>query len=76
MQESPSWQQLLNDIQKLQKLDHQIQLALSVYNQMQMNARFFSNKSAWQGLHKSNRTELVTQFLRRNRYVEPYGHVR
>jgi hypothetical protein len=49
-QESHSWQQLLNDIQKLQKLDHQIQLAFSAYNQMQMNARFFSNKSAWQGL--------------------------
>ena len=50
IQESHSWQQVLNDIQKLQKLDHQIQLAFSVYNQMQMNARFFSNKSAWQGL--------------------------
>lgn len=49
-QESHSWQQLLNDVQKLQKLDHQIQLATSVYSQMQTNARFFSNKSAWQGL--------------------------
>jgi hypothetical protein len=49
-QESHSLQQLLNDIQKLQKLDHEIQLAVSVYSQMQTNARFFSNKAAWQGL--------------------------
>jgi hypothetical protein len=50
VQEGHSWQQLLNDIQKLQKIDHQIQVAMSVYNQMQMSARFFSNKNAWQGL--------------------------
>lgn len=49
-QESHSWQQLLNDIQKLQKLDHEIQLAYAMSTQLQSNARFFSNKTSWRGL--------------------------
>ncbi|MBV8834116.1 MAG: hypothetical protein JO108_33365, partial [Acidobacteriaceae bacterium] len=35
VQESHSWQQLLNDIQKLQKLDHQIQTLDAEFNQIQ-----------------------------------------
>ena len=49
IQESHSWQQLLNDIQKLQKLDHQIQTLDAEFNQIQANARFFSMKNAWRG---------------------------
>lgn len=49
-QESHSWQQLLNDLQKLQKLDHQIQVAYAMSNQLQASAQFFSNKSSWRGL--------------------------
>jgi len=49
LQESHSWQQLLNDIQKLQKLDHQIQTLDAEFNQIQANARFFSMKNAWRG---------------------------
>ena len=49
VQESHSWQQLLNDIQKLQKLDHQIQTLDAEFNQIQANARFFSIKNAWRG---------------------------
>ncbi|MGI9072260.1 MAG: hypothetical protein ACR2JB_13325 [Bryobacteraceae bacterium] len=49
IQEGHSWQQLLNDIQKLQKLDHQIQTLDAEFNQIQANARYFSVKNAWRG---------------------------
>jgi hypothetical protein len=49
VQEGHSWQQLLNDIQKLQKLDHQIQTLDAEFNQIQASARYFSVKSAWRG---------------------------
>lgn len=49
VQESHSWQQLLNDIQKLQKLDHQIQTLDAEFNQVQASARFFSVKNSWKG---------------------------
>ena len=42
--------QLLNDIQKLQKLDHEIQLAYAMSMQLHSNAQFFSNKMGWRGL--------------------------
>ncbi|MGI9070440.1 MAG: hypothetical protein ACR2JB_03695 [Bryobacteraceae bacterium] len=49
IQEGHSWQQLLNDIQKLQRLDHQIQTIDAELNQIQMSARYFSVKNAWRG---------------------------
>ena len=49
VQESHSWQQLLNDIQKLQRLDHQIQTLDAEFNQIQASARYFSVKNAWRG---------------------------
>lgn len=49
VQEGHSWQQLLNDIQKLQKLDHQIQTLDAEFNQIQASARYFSVKNAWKG---------------------------
>jgi hypothetical protein len=49
-QEAHSLKQLVNDIQKLQKLDQQIQLALAMSNQLQASARFFLDKSTWKGL--------------------------
>jgi hypothetical protein len=49
IREGHSWQQLLNDIQKLQKLDHQIQTLDAEFNQIQASARYFSAKSAWRG---------------------------
>ncbi len=49
VQEGHSWQQLLNDIQKLQKLDHQIQTIDSELTQIYANARYFSLKNAWAG---------------------------
>ncbi|MBV8808960.1 MAG: hypothetical protein JO033_09820, partial [Acidobacteriaceae bacterium] len=49
VQEGHSWQQLLNDIQKLQKLDHQIQTLDAEFNQIQASARFFAVKNAWRG---------------------------
>jgi len=48
-QEAHSLRQLLNDIQKLQKLDAQIQTATAQYNQIVMSARHFSLKSQWAG---------------------------
>jgi hypothetical protein len=49
LQEAHSWQQLLNDIQKIQKLDQQVQTLGTELNQIQMNARYFSVKNAWAG---------------------------
>ncbi len=49
-QEAHSWQQILNDIQKLQKLDQQIQVAYAMSMQLQNSAKFFSNKTSWRGL--------------------------
>jgi len=49
-QEGHSWQQLLNDIQKLQKLDAQIQTLTAQYNQVVASAKYFSLKSQWAGL--------------------------
>jgi len=48
-QESHSLQQLVNDIQKLQKLDREIQTATAEYNQIMMSAKYFSLKSQWAG---------------------------
>lgn len=50
LQESHSLQQLLNDIQKLQKLDAQIQTLTAQYNQIVMSAKYFSLKNQWAGL--------------------------
>jgi len=48
-QEAHSLRQLLNDIQKLQKMDAQIQQAIAQYNQLVANAKYFSSKEAWTG---------------------------
>lgn len=48
-QEARSWQQLLNDIQKLKKLDTQIQTLTAEYNQIVMTAKYFSAKNQWAG---------------------------
>jgi hypothetical protein len=50
VQEAHSWQQLLNDIEKLQRLDATIMKLDAQYNQMQTNARYFTSKGAWQGV--------------------------
>jgi hypothetical protein len=48
-QEAHSMRQLLNDIQKLQKLDAQIQTATAQYNQIVISAKYFSLKNQWAG---------------------------
>src|SRR3954470_20140405 len=48
-QEAHSLRQLLNDIQKLQKMDAQIQQAIAQYNQLVASAKYFSSKQAWAG---------------------------
>ncbi len=48
-QEAHSLRQLLNDIQKLQRMDAQIQQATAQYNQMVMSAKYFSLKRQWAG---------------------------
>jgi hypothetical protein len=50
VQEGHSWQQLLNDIEKLQRLDATILKLDAQYTQMQTNARYFTSKGAWQGI--------------------------
>lgn len=48
-QEAHSLKQLVNDIQKLQKLDAQIQQLTAQYNQLVASARYFSLKRQWAG---------------------------
>ena|SRR5436305_2476520 len=48
-QEAHSLRQLLNDIEKLQKMDAQIQQAVAQYNQLVANAKYFSSKQPWSG---------------------------
>ena len=50
MQEAHSLKQLVNDIQKLQKLDAQIQQLTAQYKQLVANAKYFSLKRQWTGI--------------------------
>lgn len=48
-QEAHSLSQLMNDVQKLQRLDAQIQQLTAQYNQLVASAKYFSLKQQWAG---------------------------